>query len=249
MADILGLTAYASDSDHSSNGEKLHTKVVKVDNETKESPAFVNTDPEDAEIQPAENTEPGCETTINIEDSSETVATEKIEKKMNVLDELPPKSEKQPDPEVLEKIHQYLEAKKLHGFDLAQNIKTHKDFGNPYILTKIVEHFQIDEIGSNYPKELYNPHGYSTSDFEENIRRRNIQSQKTQLEPNPSTSNKTKQGSSTSINQATLLLASRVAALNKTKGMEFQKGGIEQQESSYKPSKKRKTKWDEPSQG
>ena len=31
---------------------------------------------------------------------------------------------------------------------------------------------KIDEISSNYPKEIYDPHGYTEFDFEESIRRR-----------------------------------------------------------------------------
>jgi HCNGP-like protein len=41
-----------------------------------------------------------------------------------------------------------------------QNIRSNKNFGNPYIFGKAVEHFQIDEIGSNYPTDIFDPHGY-----------------------------------------------------------------------------------------
>lgn len=35
-----------------------------------------------------------------------------------------------------------------------------KDFGNPSLLNNITDYFKIDEIGSNYPKPIFNPHEY-----------------------------------------------------------------------------------------
>ena len=46
-----------------------------------------------------------------------------------------------------------------------QNIRSNKNFGNPYIFGKAVEHFQIDEIGSNYPRDIFDPHGYTEVNF------------------------------------------------------------------------------------
>jgi hypothetical protein len=39
-------------------------------------------------------------------------------------------------------------------------------------LQKMIAEHKIDEISSNYPKEMYDPHGYTEFDFEESIRRR-----------------------------------------------------------------------------
>eukprot|EP01036_Dinobryon_divergens_P024415 gene24414-32863_t len=74
---------------------------------------------------------------------------------------------------LIDTINSQLEAKRKQGFDLTEKIRSNKDFHNPYILKKVVEFFAIDEIGSNYPKEVFDPHSYAEEDFEESIRRRN----------------------------------------------------------------------------
>jgi hypothetical protein len=38
-----------------------------------------------------------------------------------------------------------------------QSIRSNKEFGNPYILNKVVEHFNIDQFGTNFPKEVFDP--------------------------------------------------------------------------------------------
>lgn len=73
------------------------------------------------------------------------------------LDELPPVVTQGVKPETLALLGQYLDAQRQHGFDLTASIQSKKDFGNPAILTKVVAYFQIDELGSNYPQELFDP--------------------------------------------------------------------------------------------
>ena len=75
-------------------------------------------------------------------------------------------------PEVEQAIENHLKRKKEKSINLTEKIRQDKDFGNPGILQKIVDHFKIDEIGSNFPKDLFDPHGYSEYDFEESVRRR-----------------------------------------------------------------------------
>ena len=45
-------------------------------------------------------------------------------------------------------------------------------FGNPYILNSVVQHFGIQEIGSEYPIDLWNPFDYKDEDYEEPIKKR-----------------------------------------------------------------------------
>ena len=40
-----------------------------------------------------------------------------------------------------------------------------RNFLNPVILEKLVDRFGIDEIGTNYPKTLYNPHDFSPEEY------------------------------------------------------------------------------------
>ena len=47
-----------------------------------------------------------------------------------------------------------------------------KEYANPLILEKVVSYYDLDEIGSNYSKDVYNPHNKSPEDFYEEIARR-----------------------------------------------------------------------------
>ena len=48
-------------------------------------------------------------------------------------------------------IRQYLAAQRgPQSFDLSEDIRSKKDFGNPVLLTKVVEYFHIQERGSNF---------------------------------------------------------------------------------------------------
>jgi len=42
-------------------------------------------------------------------------------------------------------------------------------FHNPDILEKLVLYAEVDEIGSNYPPELFNPRGFDNSDFYDSL--------------------------------------------------------------------------------
>lgn len=45
----------------------------------------------------------------------------------------------------------------FHNFVLVQSIRRNKEFGNPHILDKVVEHFHIDQFGSNFRKDVFDP--------------------------------------------------------------------------------------------
>lgn len=44
------------------------------------------------------------------------------------------------------------------GMSINEKVRHGKDFKNPYLLNWLVDHCDIDEIGSNYPPHLFNPH-------------------------------------------------------------------------------------------
>lgn len=43
------------------------------------------------------------------------------------------------------------------GYNPTQHIRQNREFANPQLLQKIVDYFEIDDIGSCYPKHLFNP--------------------------------------------------------------------------------------------
>ncbi|XP_034717283.1 SAP30-binding protein isoform X4 [Etheostoma cragini] len=66
-----------------------------------------------------------------------------------------------------EKIHKLYE-RKLHGdFDTNSHIQKKKEFRNPSIYEKLIQFCSIDELGTNYPKDMFDPHGWSEDSYYE----------------------------------------------------------------------------------
>jgi len=77
---------------------------------------------------------------------------------------LPPEPSGKPNPEVQEKIRAFLQKKKAMGVTFNESMLQQKEFHNPYILSKIAETYKIDQTGSNYPRDTYNPRDIKESD-------------------------------------------------------------------------------------
>ncbi|XP_023692608.1 SAP30-binding protein isoform X1 [Paramormyrops kingsleyae] len=66
-----------------------------------------------------------------------------------------------------EKIQKLYE-RKLHGdFDTNRHIQNKKEFRNPSIYEKLIQFCGIDELGTNYPKDMFDPHGWSEDSYYE----------------------------------------------------------------------------------
>uniref|UniRef100_A0A3P9AX20 SAP30 binding protein n=1 Tax=Maylandia zebra TaxID=106582 RepID=A0A3P9AX20_9CICH len=66
-----------------------------------------------------------------------------------------------------EKIHKLYE-RKLHGdFDVNAHIQQKKEFRNPSIYEKLIQFCAIDELGTNYPKDMFEPHAWSEDSYYE----------------------------------------------------------------------------------
>uniref|UniRef100_A0A8C5GEX0 SAP30-binding protein n=1 Tax=Gouania willdenowi TaxID=441366 RepID=A0A8C5GEX0_GOUWI len=66
-----------------------------------------------------------------------------------------------------EKISKLYE-RKLHGdFDTNTHIQQKKEFRNPSIYEKLIQFCGIDELGTNYPKDMFDPHGWSEDSYYE----------------------------------------------------------------------------------
>lgn len=65
-----------------------------------------------------------------------------------------------PDDNTMASIKYYTDAMINHNFNLVEHIRGYRDFGNPYILSNVVDHFAIDQYGTNYPPELFDPKNY-----------------------------------------------------------------------------------------
>lgn len=48
-------------------------------------------------------------------------------------------------------------------------IKNEKKFKNPAIYDMLIEKFGLDEIGSNFPKSVFDPHAFNEDSFYEEL--------------------------------------------------------------------------------
>lgn len=71
---------------------------------------------------------------------------------------LPPEPKnKQPSPELVEKIQHLYEKISTEGMDMNEVIQRRKEFRNPSIYEKLIQFCDINELGTNYPPEIYDP--------------------------------------------------------------------------------------------
>jgi hypothetical protein len=65
--------------------------------------------------------------------------------------------------DVMARFHSYYRLS-LQGHNFTANLKGKKDFGNPYILDKAIDHLGIHQTGSNYPREVFDPDAFGEED-------------------------------------------------------------------------------------
>lgn len=66
---------------------------------------------------------------------------------------LPEEPSGEADPELTRRLAQFRDK----GYNPTQHIRQNREFANPQILQKIVDYFEIDDIGSCYPKHIFDP--------------------------------------------------------------------------------------------
>ncbi|XP_047465853.1 SAP30-binding protein [Mugil cephalus] len=115
-------------------------------------------DADDVEIPEAERKDP-----------NELVAlfSEKVRNMSPDEIRIPPEPAGRCSSQLQEKIHKLYE-RKLHGdFDTNSHIQKKKEFRNPSIYEKLIQFCSIDELGTNYPKDMFDPHGWSEDSYYE----------------------------------------------------------------------------------
>ena len=81
---------------------------------------------------------------------------------------LPPEVEGLCSPRIQDAVNKAMQKKKDFGYDMNAAIQKRKTFRNPSIYEKLIEFCDIDEHGTNFPKDLYDGHlFYPESDYEE----------------------------------------------------------------------------------
>ena len=81
---------------------------------------------------------------------------------------IPPEPPKRVHPSVIEKMT-YLKSKKDMGTDMVALIQRRKDLRNPSIYEKLIVHCNIDEFGSNFSSEFYDPHKWAPQSYYESL--------------------------------------------------------------------------------
>ncbi|XP_052665077.1 SAP30-binding protein isoform X2 [Harpia harpyja] len=66
-----------------------------------------------------------------------------------------------------DKIQKLYERKIKEGMDMNYIIQRKKEFRNPSIYEKLIQFCSIDELGTNYPKDMFDPHGWSEDSYYE----------------------------------------------------------------------------------
>jgi len=85
--------------------------------------------------------------------------------------QLPPESKGEPDPKLQETITNINQKIKNSKFDLNKYIQDRKDFRNPSIYDKLIQFCNINELGTNFPPEIYDVSIYGPESFYEELAR------------------------------------------------------------------------------
>ncbi|XP_021172954.2 SAP30-binding protein isoform X4 [Fundulus heteroclitus] len=115
-------------------------------------------DPDDVETPDAEKKDP-----------NELVAlfSEKVRNMLPDDIRIPPEPAGRCSSQLQEKIFKLYE-RRVHGdFDTNSHIQKKKEFRNPSIYEKLIQFCGIDELGTNYPKDMFDPHGWSEDSYYE----------------------------------------------------------------------------------
>ncbi|CAN4084230.1 unnamed protein product [Withania somnifera] len=155
-------------------GEELQT--VSVESIEKDSPALqvrtpsTQTPPQSAE--PTDRIDDIMEFAVNeghgVAEESAMVPAEE-QKEVNLLERFlpPPPKEKCPG-ELQWKIIKFLELKTA-GRSFNVEVRNKKEYRNPDFLLHAVTYQDVDQIGSCFSKDVFDPHGYDRSDFYDEI--------------------------------------------------------------------------------
>ncbi|PIN18816.1 hypothetical protein CDL12_08512 [Handroanthus impetiginosus] len=160
-------------------GEQLQTS--DGESREKKSPGIARLLTPSTQATPPQSLEPidqpesvAMEYTVNESEpaGTEDVVMVSVEEKKDVdpLDKfLPPPPKAKCSEELQEKIIKFLALKKTTGRSFNSEVRNRKEYRNPDFLLHAVTYQDIDQIGSNFSKDVFDPHGYDKSDFYDEI--------------------------------------------------------------------------------
>jgi hypothetical protein len=95
---------------------------------------------------------------------SRKVKRDDLDEMFNML----PPAKKSCPKDLRDKVKKYMLLKD-QGQSINGKISTMKSLRNPYILEDLLMRHGLDELGSNFSKDRFNPHGFEPSDFHESL--------------------------------------------------------------------------------
>ncbi|NWV75762.1 S30BP protein, partial [Dasyornis broadbenti] len=78
---------------------------------------------------------------------------------------IPPEPPGRCSNQLQDKIEKLYERKMKEGMDMNYIIQRKKEFRNPSIYENLIQFCSIDELGTNYPKDVFDPHGWSEDSY------------------------------------------------------------------------------------
>eukprot|EP00123_Amoebidium_parasiticum_P004093 comp15380_c0_seq1/m.12300 comp15380_c0_seq1/g.12300 ORF comp15380_c0_seq1/g.12300 comp15380_c0_seq1/m.12300 type:complete len:348 (-) comp15380_c0_seq1:169-1212(-) len=83
--------------------------------------------------------------------------------------QLPPSPPGHVDPAMAEKVRKLLERSAKTGRKYNQELKRHKQFHNPRTVQQLVKKYNLEELGSNYPKDIFDPDEFGEGSYYEEL--------------------------------------------------------------------------------
>eukprot|EP00727_Mastigamoeba_balamuthi_P010759 m51a1_g6305 hypothetical protein (211) ;mRNA; f:316294-317310 len=72
-------------------------------------------------------------------------------------------------------------AMRRHGTTVNESLRRSRNFANPGVLRKLVEALGVDELGTRYPRLVFDPHRYQPADFYDAIAARQTAAERAAL--------------------------------------------------------------------
>ncbi|MXQ87070.1 hypothetical protein E5288_WYG007793 [Bos mutus] len=124
---------------------------------------------DDSETEKPEADDPKDNPEVEKRDPQELVASfsERVRNMSPDEIKIPPEPPGRCSNHLQDKIQKLYERKIKEGMDMNYIIQRKKEFRNPSIYEKLIQFCAIDELGTNYPKDMFDPHGWSEDSYYE----------------------------------------------------------------------------------
>ncbi|XP_067573140.1 SAP30-binding protein isoform X3 [Pseudorca crassidens] len=128
---------------------------------------------DDSETEKPEADDPKDNPEVEKRDPQELVASfsERVRNMSPDEIKIPPEPPGRCSNHLQDKIQKLYERKIKEGMDMNYIIQRKKEFRNPSIYEKLIQFCAIDELGTNYPKDMFDPHGWSEDSYYEALDR------------------------------------------------------------------------------